>query len=454
MTSGSSFTDGCHLYILLIEPKTRQFDLVHVICPSREPRVDEILPILAIHTTEPIFRMQQHIGVCPLKLKSSKRHETTSLNASLDVTIKNFDLLMAVPQGSSEDYCRLIGHIIMEKNPRLVKWIRKHRKRIRKNIRAEAQQSCCSTSAGTSSIDNRKLLNSNNVPRHRSDAKTLACGTLFRPPFDKKINNNLKFQNGNLYRNTNNNGQHTTTDHKSNFINFNHGQNYMSAILSKKRKQGDLEIPNLLRLNCDSFESASSSEVSFHSNSPNSCDTHIISPTYNSNTNSKQHKTFFFHKKNKCMSEIPYASVLVLTVMITILNNISKSFFNGRATSLFEKEKPLDLNGVLTVIVFLFALSEIQRNWNNFHQYFSHKNSRPYQTLYRSPQSLYLDSFRKHCSVRRRRKSSIPYTITYQTSNATGHLFQSDFSNSSSKKLKITNHEESTLETYSPVKLK
>ena len=432
ITSDSSFTDGCHLYILLIEPKTKQFDLVHIICPSREPRVDEILPILAIHMTEPIFRMQQHIGVCALKLKSKYHEDTTSssTNASHDaVTIQNFDLLTAIPQGSSEDYCKLIGHIIMQKNPRLVKWIRKHRKRVQKKIHSQAQDNCSSTSASSSIDEIRKLVIANSIPsQQQTNSRTLACGTLLRSNLDKIMKNK---QNGNLHTNTN--------DHKPNFSKFNDSHN-TSSILSKKRKQDEIDIPNLLRLNCDSFESSSSSESSSRPNSPDSFDSHNITyPNINTFTSSKHRNTSIFHKKSKWTSEVSYhASALVFIALITVLNIITKFFLDDRTTSLLAKDKPIDLNGVLAVIVFIFALSEIQRNWNTLQQHFFHMKYRNNRPSYRSLRSSQLGTSRKNSYIRRRRKSSIPHSIIYQTSNPNGHLFPSHFNSSPSKKLKVT----------------
>jgi hypothetical protein len=134
------------IFILLVAPRNKIFEIIQVFYPPLETTVQLLLDSIPSNATEPVLGSQTYVGLC----RKNGQHLHADMLASaaaLDsdtynecAKIVRGEILVAIPKGYSALFCSRIAEPILS-NPRVVKLLRKsdplapHKKKKRKKAK-------------------------------------------------------------------------------------------------------------------------------------------------------------------------------------------------------------------------------------------------------------------------------------------------------------------------------
>lgn len=115
------------VFILLIKPATKQFELIEVSFHSRKGTLGDILYLIPSSSTEEALGYQKHCGLCrPTDgIEMTNRSALAgNLNKSNSYKILNGEILVAIPQGCTGAQCRKLSRPILN-HPALTKLLKR-----------------------------------------------------------------------------------------------------------------------------------------------------------------------------------------------------------------------------------------------------------------------------------------------------------------------------------------
>ena len=353
MLSTSSTSDGCHLYILLIEPTEKQFEFIHIVCPSRKPPVHEILPILTTQIEEPIFQTQQLTGFC--KYHKTRAFSSKIKNEEIENKYSSGDFLLAVPQGYMDEDCKLMGDSIVQKNSRIMKWIRKHRKRLSEKKKLKSKHIDVSSSSSSSPVgvemhpDNH-LENICALPNLLEQDKE---DVVPKPSIRSSQDQNMSLEN------VHKTYEETTTKETKSF-----GTQVTTEKLQSQK--------NVFISDSNNFATVPSNIIDQK--------TFKAQPDDNSNLKESQNSG-----KKRVESAIS-KEVLIIFVLSYIQVRFSEVARNSPSGIEETRHRPFDFYGIMRVILFIYILKVVQKNWSKIRKKLFRKRSRD-RRFNRSPRS-------------------------------------------------------------------
>lgn len=328
-----------HIYILLIGPQDRMFELLHMRYPSHFPKIKDIIPLISTNAAERKFQIQNHVGICKL-YPNEKKHADSDMIESIH-SIRSGDILVAVPKGYNHEYCRLIGQIIFKKNPHLDTWI-------------------------LNSTKKRPNKKNNNKLHHTQKADLNEISTNI--PFQSVTPKAIDFE------------YDIATSPPS-------GNENDSMVTTKENKEEIFaEISTKMELSFDLLKQ-DNTDLSMKANETVSkgCDTEVdnlsvirhrevvnpLKPTTSQNdflaenlcSISRSIREKYGDKKSRLLHILAFLFTIQCTLYITSLFRVLHD------NNEHDSEKPLDMDGLIRVILILFLLSKIQQNWETIKKY-------------------------------------------------------------------------------------
>jgi hypothetical protein len=143
VTSTATEVATFKIFILLVAPRNKIFEIIQVFYPPLETTVQVLLDSIPANATEPVLGSQTYIGLCR---KNGQHLHADMLASAAAVDLETYnecakivrgEILVAIPKGFSALFCSRIAEPILS-NPRVVKLLRKsdplapHKKKKRK----------------------------------------------------------------------------------------------------------------------------------------------------------------------------------------------------------------------------------------------------------------------------------------------------------------------------------
>ncbi len=350
MQSSSSVANGCQLYVLLIEPREKHFEFIHIICPSRKPHFEEILPILTTQIEEPIFQTQHFTGFC--KYEKNRAFTTKIKNGKREIKYSSGDFLLAVPQGYADEDCKLMGDIIVQKNPRIMKWIRKHRKRLfeKQKVKSKDMDVSSSSPVGVEIHPSNRHENILDLPNMLEQDKEVVT---LKPSIQSSRDQNISLE---YVGKTSGEPTRTTKETKS-FDDRVRTENFQS------HKNGSMS---------DSYN--------FAPKPANIINPKTLKVELDDNSNLKESQ----NRDKKRLESTFSKEILVIFILFYIQARFSELAQNSPSGPDKTRHRPFDFYGITRVILFIYILKVVQKNWSKIRKKIFRKRKRD-RRFYRSP---------------------------------------------------------------------
>lgn len=172
-TSPENLEASFKVFLLLILPKSKIFELIQVIYSPSRTTVGDLLAMIATNATEPALGSQSYSGLC--RPKDGVEIDVKSMaSASGEGTkcarITRGEILVAIPEGYSAELCREISKPILD-NPQIERLMRRAdplapRRKSKKRKKSKKRRSSSSRKSSSST-------NSTGISTSREDISTV-----------------------------------------------------------------------------------------------------------------------------------------------------------------------------------------------------------------------------------------------------------------------------------------